>query len=114
MIDNRKPSINAKICSQIIDYYRLAQANCEKPEFQSVVGSKQIKEFKQYCSLKQAYYSGLTCFYSAVNSAEQKKFGESVGYLQLAEAKLNDCFKIKQLKEFSDTLMFTAEQIEIK
>jgi hypothetical protein len=114
MIDNRKASINAKICSQIIDYYQLAQSNCDKTDFQSVVGSKQIKEFKQYCQFKSAYYASLTFYYSAINSVEQKKIGESVGYVQAAETKINECVKMKFLKEFSDTLKYTAEVIDTK
>jgi hypothetical protein len=114
MIDNRKASINAKICAQIIDYYQLAHSNCDKSEFQSVVGSKQIKEFKQYCQFKSAYYASLVYYYSAINSIEQKKIGESVGYIQAAEAKINECTKMKFLKEFNDTIKHTAEVIDTK
>lgn len=114
VIDNRKPSINAKIASQIIDYYRQAQINCDKGEFQSVVGSKQIKEFKQYCQFKMSYYAALTFYYSAISSYELKKFGEAVGYIQAAEAKVNECVKMKYLKEFADCLKFTSELIETK
>ena len=43
IIDNRKHTINAKVSAQIIDYYKIALANCEKSEFQSNLGSKQTK-----------------------------------------------------------------------
>lgn len=43
IIDNRKPSINSKISTQVIDYYKLALANNEKPEFYNSVGSRLSK-----------------------------------------------------------------------
>ena len=43
MVDHRKATISAKISAQIVEYYRLSITNCEKPEFQSNVGSKKAK-----------------------------------------------------------------------
>ena len=47
-------------------------------------------------------------------SAEQQKIGDSVGYIQVAEAKLAECAKLKNLKELLDTFKFTMECIETK
>jgi tyrosine-protein phosphatase non-receptor type 23 len=114
VIDNRKATINAKISAQIIEFYKLALANCDKNDFVSVVGNKKTKEFKQYCNFKITYYQSMVHYYSAINSYEQKKIGESVGYIQVAEEKINECIKMKYLKEFNDCLKFTADVIETK
>jgi hypothetical protein len=43
IVDNRKASITCKISTQIIDYFKLALTNNEKPEFQNSVGSRLSK-----------------------------------------------------------------------
>ena len=43
IIEKRKTSINAKISIQVVEYYRLALVNIEKPEAQNTVESKKIK-----------------------------------------------------------------------
>ena len=60
------------------------------------------------------YYGGLTNYFSAINSAEQNKFGEAVGYIQVAESKLNECGKLKFSKDNQENLKFTIERIEAK
>lgn len=114
IIDNRKATINAKVSAQVIDYYKVALANCEKAEFQNIVGSRKSKDFKQYVQFKMSYYAALTYFYSCVSSLEQKKIGEAVAYAQAAETKINECVKMKYLKEFQETLKFAQECIDAK
>ena len=43
IVDNRKHSINAKISAQIVDYYKLALVNVEKPDVFNNVGSRRAK-----------------------------------------------------------------------
>jgi tyrosine-protein phosphatase non-receptor type 23 len=43
VIDNRKHSINAKISTQIVDYFKLALSFNERSEFQTNVGSRRTK-----------------------------------------------------------------------
>lgn len=43
IVDARKPSINAKVAIQCIDYFKLALTNLEKPNTQSLMGSKKSK-----------------------------------------------------------------------
>ncbi len=43
IIDARKPSINAKVSAQCVDYYKLALVNLENPNTLSLMGSRKIK-----------------------------------------------------------------------
>ncbi|RNA28685.1 Tyrosine- phosphatase non-receptor type 23, partial [Brachionus plicatilis] len=114
IMDNRKPSIQARIGAHIVDLYKLSLTNCEKQEFQSTVGSKQSKDLKQYCQFKIFYYSALMFYFSALNSAEMKKIGEAVGYIQEAESKVVECTKMKNVKEFQDVLKYTSDLVTTK
>jgi hypothetical protein len=102
------------VSAQVADYYKIAVTNSENSEFQNVVGSRKSKEFKQYCQFKINYYTAITFYYSAINSVEQKKIGEAVGYIQAAEAKITEAVKMKYLKEFQETLKYTQDCIDTK
>jgi hypothetical protein len=112
--ENRKHSIKAKISDQIVDYYKIVLTNSEKSELQNNVGSKKAKEWKQYCTFKLNYYTGLSNYYSALASAELNKYGEAIGYIQVAETKLGECVKMKYLKEFQETLKFAVDCVDAK
>jgi tyrosine-protein phosphatase non-receptor type 23 len=112
--ENRKHSIRAKISAQIVDYYKIALTNSEKSELQNNVGSKKAKEWKQYCTFKLNYYIGLSNYYSALSSAEINKYGEAIGYVQVAESKLSECVKMKYSKEFQETLKYAVDCVDIK
>lgn len=114
IIDSRKASINAKVAAQVVEFYKLALTNLEKPITLSCMGSKKSKEFRQYIEFKTNFYSAITQFFSAINSSELKRHGEAVGYAQQAELKILECVKQKYLKEFQDTLKHTQEAIETK
>lgn len=43
IVDGRKPSINAKVCAQCVEYYKLALNNLEKPSTSSLMGSRKTK-----------------------------------------------------------------------
>ena len=61
------------------------------------------------------FYSGLVHYFAALNAVDQDKFGEAIGFVQSAEAKLNECSKMKStLKEAQETLKFATELIEAK
>ncbi|CAF0926517.1 unnamed protein product [Brachionus calyciflorus] len=114
ILDKRMPVINAKISAQIAHYYKLSQTISESQEFLSIVGSKQSKELKQYCIFKNNYYSALSLYFSALNSVESKKIGESIGFIQEAQAKITECTKMKYLKDFQETLQYVDYLIESK
>lgn len=74
-----------------------------------------IKDWKNYCTFKINYYSALTNYFGALSSAEQEKYGESIGYIQVCESKLAECNKMKNLfKEFQEILKYTCECIDTK
>jgi hypothetical protein len=60
------------------------------------------------------YYTALTNYFSSLSSLEQKKIGESVGYINIAESKINECVKMKFYKEYQDSLNFTVDVIDAK
>ena len=61
------------------------------------------------------YYTAITNYFGALSSAEQEKYGESIGYILVAEAKLSEFYKMKNIfKEFQENLKYTSECIEIK
>ncbi len=73
------------------------------------------KDWKTYCNFKISYYTAIANYFAALSSAEQEKYGESIGYIQYAELKLNECFKMKNIfKEFQENLKYTSECIETK
>ncbi len=63
---------------------------------------------------KMNFYTALVNYFSALNSIESKKFGEAIGYLQVAEAKMSECSKMKPPKELQDTLKFTCDLVDTK
>lgn len=72
------------------------------------------KDWKSYCQFKISYYTAIWNYFMAIFSADQQKYGDSVGYIQEAEAKITECSKMKNFKELQDTLKFTIECIENK
>ena len=72
------------------------------------------KDFKQHCQLKLTYYVGVSNYFSALFAVEQKKMGEAVGYISVAEAKLNECVKMRSSKDYQDTLGFVVELMQEK
>ena len=93
----------------------MALTNNEKTEFQNSVGTRLSKDWKNYCLFKINYYTALTNYFGALSSAEQEKYGESIGYIQYAELKLSECVKMKNVfKEFQETLKYTVDYIDVK
>ena len=72
------------------------------------------KESIKHCEYKISYTTAITSFYSSLFSAEQGKHGEAVGYIQLAETKLNECLKMKYTKEFTENLKAVIECVDAK
>jgi hypothetical protein len=60
------------------------------------------------------YYTALANYFSSLFSLEQKKIGESVGYINIAEIKINECVKMKFYKEYQDSLNYTVDVIDTK
>ncbi|XP_014253355.1 tyrosine-protein phosphatase non-receptor type 23 [Cimex lectularius] len=124
MTDNRKATINAKVATQIVDYYNLALNALlqppaqDDPAIQDIVGSKVFKNWKKYMKFKVAYYCSISLLYQGMQSEEQQKMGERVAYFQGALNKLMEAIKLSkgldQSEAVMETLVFTRDVVEGK
>ncbi|XP_008551441.1 tyrosine-protein phosphatase non-receptor type 23 [Microplitis demolitor] len=94
MLDNRKPTIVAKVAKQIVDYYALAlwtlePSNSEESTIADTVGSKTYKSWKTYVKFKRSYHMAVTLLYQGLTSEEQQKMGERVAFYNAALTSLN-------------------------
>lgn len=82
LIDNRKPSIVAKVTAQIIIYYGAALAALitggDDGPVRTVVDSSVYKLWKKYVLFKISYLNCILYLYQGQQAEEQKKMGECV------------------------------------
>ncbi|XP_054011756.1 tyrosine-protein phosphatase non-receptor type 23 isoform X1 [Hylaeus anthracinus] len=95
MLDNRKPTIVAKVARQIVDYFTLAlttleQGGSEDGTISDTVGTKIYKSWKRYVKFKKAYHLAVTHLYQGLAAEEQRKMGERVAFYNVALASLNE------------------------
>ncbi|XP_076168588.1 tyrosine-protein phosphatase non-receptor type protein myopic isoform X2 [Ptiloglossa arizonensis] len=95
MLDNRKPTIVAKVARQIVDYFTLAlttleQGGSEDGTISDTVGAKIYKSWKRYVKFKKAYHLAVTHLYQGLAAEEQRKMGERVAFYNVALASLNE------------------------
>ncbi|XP_003700623.2 tyrosine-protein phosphatase non-receptor type protein myopic isoform X1 [Megachile rotundata] len=95
MLDNRKPTIVAKVARQIVDYFTLAlstleQGGSEDGTISDTVGTKIYKSWKRYVKFKRAYHQAVTHLYQGLAAEEQRKMGERVAFYNVALASLNE------------------------
>ncbi|XP_076632683.1 tyrosine-protein phosphatase non-receptor type protein myopic isoform X1 [Colletes latitarsis] len=95
MLDNRKPTIVAKVARQIVDYFTLAlttleQGGSEDGTILDTVGTKIYKSWKRYLKFKKAYHLAVTHLYQGLAAEEQRKMGERVAFYNVALASLNE------------------------
>ncbi|XP_076670814.1 tyrosine-protein phosphatase non-receptor type protein myopic isoform X1 [Andrena cerasifolii] len=99
MLDNRKPTIVAKVARQIVDYFTLAlttleQGGSEDGTISDTVGTKIYKSWKRYVKFKKAYHLAVTHLYQGLAAEEQRKMGERVAFYNVALASLNEAQQI--------------------
>ncbi|XP_043498928.1 tyrosine-protein phosphatase non-receptor type 23 isoform X1 [Polistes fuscatus] len=99
MLDNRKPTIVAKVARQIVDYYTstlstLEQGGSEEGTISDTVGTKIYKSWKRYVKFKRAYHLAVTHLYQGLAAEEQRKMGERVAFYNAALASLNEAHLI--------------------
>ncbi|KAK2576419.1 hypothetical protein KPH14_005755 [Odynerus spinipes] len=99
MLDNRKPTIVAKVARQIVDYYTstlntLEQGGSEDGTISDTVGTKIYKSWKRYVKFKRAYHLAVTHLYQGLAAEEQRKMGERVAFYNAALASLNEAHLI--------------------
>ncbi|KAL0126102.1 hypothetical protein PUN28_004908 [Cardiocondyla obscurior] len=126
MLDNRKPTIVAKVAKQIVDYFTMAlttleQGGVEDGTISDTVGNKIYKSWKRYVKFKKAYYMAVTYLYQGLAAEEQRKMGERVAFYNAALASLNEAHTIydfANVKEekvaVEESLTFTNDVIEGK
>ncbi|XP_011310093.1 tyrosine-protein phosphatase non-receptor type 23 isoform X2 [Fopius arisanus] len=94
MLDNRKPTIVAKVAKQIVDYYNVAlrtlePTNNDESPIGETVGSKIYKSWKNYVKFKRSYHMSVTYLYQGLAAEEQQKMGERVAFYNAALTALN-------------------------
>ncbi|KMQ92422.1 tyrosine-protein phosphatase non-receptor type 23 [Lasius niger] len=126
MLDNRKPTIVAKVAKQIVDYFTMAlntleQGGSEDGTVSDTVGTKIYKSWKRYVKFKKAYHSAVTYLYQGLTAEEQRKMGERVAFYNAALTSLNEAHAIydfANVKEekaaVEEALTFTNDVIEGK
>ncbi|XP_012225664.1 tyrosine-protein phosphatase non-receptor type 23 [Linepithema humile] len=127
MLDNRKPTIVAKVAKQIVDYFTMALNTLEQggsedgTAVSDTVGTKIYKSWKRYVKFKKAYHSAVTYLYQGLAAEEQRKMGERVAFYNAALASLNEAHAIydfANVKEekaaVEESLTFTNDVIEGK
>ncbi|KAK0088528.1 hypothetical protein PV325_011727 [Microctonus aethiopoides] len=134
MLDNRKPTIVAKVAKQIVDYYALALRTLELNHsgdhpIVDTIGFKFYNTVKSYVKFKRSYYMAVTLLYQGLASEEQQKMGERVAFYNAALASLNTARNIhtgikfgsagitgvqSEKEAFEDAIVFTNDVIEGK
>lgn len=124
MLDNRKPTIVAKVARQIVDYFNLAlttleQGGSEDGTISDTVGTKIYKSWKHYLKFKKAYHLAVTYLYQGLAAEEQRKMGERVAFYNAALASLNEAQLIYsnipgEKVTIEEALTFTNDVIEGK
>ncbi|XP_033207497.1 tyrosine-protein phosphatase non-receptor type 23 isoform X2 [Belonocnema kinseyi] len=95
MLDNRKPSIVAKVARQIVDYYDIAfntleNGGSEDAVVCETVGAPIYKIWKRYVKFKRAYHLSVTQLYQGLAAEEQRKMGERVAFYNASLTSLNE------------------------
>ncbi|XP_017793028.1 PREDICTED: tyrosine-protein phosphatase non-receptor type 23 [Habropoda laboriosa] len=124
MLDNRKPTIVAKVARQIVDYFTLAlstleQGGSEDGTISDTVGTKIYKSWKHYLKFKKAYHLAVTYLYQGLAAEEQRKMGERVAFYNAALTSLNEAQLIYsnipgEKTIIEEALTFTNDVIEGK
>ncbi|XP_076756719.1 tyrosine-protein phosphatase non-receptor type protein myopic isoform X1 [Xylocopa sonorina] len=125
MLDNRKPTIVAKVARQIVDYFNLALTTLEQGgggeegSISDTVGTKIYKSWKYYLKFKKAYHLAVTYLYQGLGAEEQRKMGERVAFYNAALASLNEAQLIYsnipgEKTVIEEALTFTNDVIEGK
>ncbi|CAK9828677.1 Tyrosine-protein phosphatase non-receptor type 23 [Anthophora retusa] len=124
MLDNRKPTIVAKVARQIVDYFTLAlttleQGGSEDGTISDTVGTKIYKNWKHYLKFKKAYHLAVTYLYQGLAAEEQRKMGERVAFYNAALVSLNEAQIIYsnipgEKTIIEEALTFTNDVIEGK
>ena len=127
ILDARKPNIVAKVCSQVVEYYRQAlrhlDANGSRDDHMDslgdIVGSKQMESWRNFLDFKASYYSALCSLHSGMVSEESQRFGERVAHFQAASDFLVLAGKLgtkleNPYKDVGDALAYTSDVIHGK
>ncbi|XP_012273301.1 tyrosine-protein phosphatase non-receptor type 23 [Orussus abietinus] len=133
MLDNRKPTIVAKVARQIVDYYGLALNTLEQNGgvdnvVVDMVGAKCCKHWRRYVKFKRAYHLAVTQLYQGLAAEEQQKMGERVAFYNAALAALNEARSLYtsgkgnmgitsfagEMETIEEALTFTNDVIEGK
>ncbi|EDV21126.1 uncharacterized protein TRIADDRAFT_60390 [Trichoplax adhaerens] len=110
--DNRKGSLIARIAAQIISYLRLGQNILEAAV--QIISSRRCKVWSKFLTFKIVYYDAVAHLYMANSSDENSRFGDKVGYLKAASAKLEECSKLLKQgidAKFQDVYNYTYDVI---
>ena len=98
LLDNRKPGIIAKVCGQVVEYYKQALKQLDFSSskemvdhidsFFDVVGTKQSRCWRAYIEFKISYYVCLSYLHMGMASEETGRWGERVAFYEAASSAL--------------------------
>jgi tyrosine-protein phosphatase non-receptor type 23 len=127
ILDSRKPMIVAKVCSQVVEYYKQAlrhlDANGSRDEHMDslgdVVGSKQMKSWRTFIEFKVQYYGALGFLHGGMVAEESQRMGERVAFYQAASESLGLAGKLGGKlegthRDVGDALQYSSDVINGK
>ena len=126
ILDSRKPMIVAKVCSQVVEYYRQALRHMdtagnreEHDTLGDIVGSRQLRSWRTFLEFKVAYYTSMGALHSGMVSEETQRMGERVAWYQSASDSLVLASKLGgklegTLKDVGDALQYSGDVIHAK
>uniref|UniRef100_A0AAY4D460 BRO1 domain-containing protein n=1 Tax=Denticeps clupeoides TaxID=299321 RepID=A0AAY4D460_9TELE len=95
LLDNMKSLVIARICAQVVDYYKQCVWAMESAD--SSVLAKKEKEWMKIISMKIWYYSAIAQLHMGKQAEEEQKFGEAVAYFQSSHDRLNEAIKLSKV-----------------
>ena len=127
VLDGRKPTIIAKVCSQVVEYYKQALRHLDTngprddniDNFGDIVGSKQLKAWRTFIDFKVSYYGALGLLHCGMVSEEGQRMGERVAYYQAASDTLGLAVKLGSkldgdYRDVGDALQYSSDVINGK
>ncbi|XP_065163635.1 LOW QUALITY PROTEIN: tyrosine-protein phosphatase non-receptor type 23 [Atheta coriaria] len=121
LLDNRKPTIIAKIAVQLCEYYKHAGVSFQSGDDCLVLEHfPNHKYLAQYLQFKIDYHRCIALLYQGQQAEEQQKMGERVAFYQAAVDMLDEAVKhaSKMCSSsqvlFKDTIAFTLDVVKGK
>lgn len=110
LLDNRKPTISAKIAAQIVDFYGKAM-NHLTADIKQIVGSKIYLQWRRICKMNASYYGAVAALHMGMGAEEERAYGLRVAWYRDAMRLLTDALHAARDLSIDDMLSFTVDVI---